>query len=240
MSGAALGSHTRGARPRDGIPVSVALAAWSACAALVSSLVLLGDDSHADATPAVGVARTATAGRLPDGRDEAGSLAVTAERVRASLPIRHAASLYGWGTLRLDAEPLEDEIRVRAIVDVPTRARRWSAPCDLALRVDGVEVRARAQPVGSRLKSGAYFDAVRFELGIDAVRRLARAGEIEGTLCDDPLLLGPAHRPTLSGFVESFDGIALPAVPSVETARERMPTDPDELPDDPDAHLEPA
>jgi hypothetical protein len=29
-------------------------------------------------------------------------------------------------------------------------------------------------------------------------------------------------------------------VPSVETARERMPTDPDELPDDPDAHLEPA
>jgi hypothetical protein len=211
------------------------------------ALFLLGVDRdvRADRSPTPGsdaeVARSVVSlGRLPDGRDEAGSFAITPERVRASLPIRHEASLYGWGTLRLDAEPLEDEITVRTIVDAPTASRRWSTQCDVVLYVDGAEVRSRAQPVGSRLKSGAYYDAIRFELGIDIVRRLARAEHVEGTLCGAPLALSPVQRSTLERFVEGFDDIALPVLPSIETEVERMPTDPDEIVDDPDAYLEPA
>jgi hypothetical protein len=250
MSGAVPMSVMRGARHRrDGIPVPLALSAWAAaCVAVGLALFLLGveRDVRADApsappsAPGTVAASTAVAGRLPDGREEAGSFAVTAERVRASLPIRHEASLYGWGTLRLDAEPLEDEITVRTIVDAPTASRRWSTACDVVLHVDGTEVRSRAQPVGSRLKSGAYYDAIRFELGIDTVRRLARAEHVEGTLCGAPLDLSPAQRATLEGFVEGFDDIALPVLPSIETEIERMPVDPDEVLDDPDTYLEPA
>lgn len=242
MSGAVPLFVMRGRR--DGIPVPVAVSAWAvACVAMGLALFLLGidRDARADAPSAhASVAPVTVPGRLPDGRDEAGSFAVTPDRVRASLPIRHEASLYGWGTLRLDAEPLEDEITVRTIVDAPTATRRWRTQCDVVLFVDGAEVRARAQPVGSRLKSGAYYDAIRFELGIDTVRHIARAEHVEGTLCGAPLALSPAQRSTLERFVEGFDDIALPVLPSVETEIERMPTDPDEILDDPDAYLEPA
>jgi hypothetical protein len=154
--------------------------------------------------------------------------------------MRHEPSLYGWGTLRLDAEPLEDEVTVRTIVDAPMQARRWTSQCEVVLAIDGLEVRAQATPVGTRLKSGVYYDAVRFELGIDTVRRLARAERVEGTVCGDPLTVPPVQRTTLESFVEGFDDLALPVMPPIETEIEIMPTDPDEIVDDPDAYLEPA
>lgn len=227
-----------------GIPVRVAVSAWAAGALAVGgSLLFLAADVgvHAEVPAAAPLEIVPLPpGRLPDGREEAGTLHVTPQRVRASLPVPHAPAVYGWGTVRLDAEPLQDELTVRTIVDAPTHARRWTTRCEVLLRIDGNEVRAQAQPVGTRLKSGVFYDAVRFELGIDTVRRLSRAEHIEGTLCGDPLTLLPTQRETLGRFVQGFDDLALPALPSRETPCERMPTDPDEPIDDPDTFLEPA
>ncbi|MBX7195815.1 MAG: hypothetical protein K1X94_27420 [Sandaracinaceae bacterium] len=240
--------HARGTTPR-GIPMRVAVSVWVAAFALVGgSLVLLGVEGRVQAEGAPGlptvptltathVARTT----LPDGRDEAGTLTISGDRIRAALPVRHEASLYGWGTVRLAADPLEDEVFVRTIVDAPTERRRWSAQCDVVLHVDEREVRVRAESVGTRMKSGVFYDALRFELGIDTVRALARAREVSGSVCGDPLVLSPAQRATLERFVEGFDAMALPpAVPPIETEIEIMPTDPDEVLDDADTYLEPA
>lgn len=241
MSGAVPSLTSRG------VPMPLALSVWAggALAVGLSLLVLASDrEVRAEAPTVLDPSRVAApllrAGRLPDGREEAGTLSLGSERVRASLPMRHEPSLYGWGTLRLDAEPLEDEVTVRTIVDAPMHERRWTSQCEVRLDLDGVEVRAQATPVGTRLKSGVYYDAVRFEIGIDTVRRLARADRVEGTVCGDPLTVSPVQRATLESFVEGFDDLALPVMPPIETELEIMPTDPDELLDDPDSYLEPA
>lgn len=250
MSGAVpwLSSRSRG------VPMPVAVSVWTAGALAVGlSLAVLAADpnvlaevpterglsDHDGAMEAL-TAPSPRGSRLPDGRDEAGTFSVGAERVRASLPMRHEPSVYGWGTVRLDAEPLSDEVTVHTIVDAPMAARRWTSQCEVVLDIDGTVVRATARSVGTRLKSGVFYDAVRFDLGIDTVRRLARADRVEGTVCGDPLTVLPAQRATLERFVEGFDDLALPVMPSIETELEIMPTDPDELLDDPDTYLEPA
>lgn len=245
MSGA-VPSLTNPSRASRGVPMPVAVSVWAGGALAVGlALFVLGADRDVRAeAPTILVtshppAPLLRAGRLPDGRDEAGTFSLGGDHVRASLPMRHEPSLYGWGTVRLDAEPLEDEVTVRTIIDAPMEHRRWIAQCDVVLDLDGTEVRTRATPVGTRLKSGVFYDAVRFELGIDTIRRLAQADRVEGSVCGDPLTVSPAQRATLESFVEGFDDLALPVMPPIETELEIMPTDPDEILDDPDSYLEP-
>ncbi len=251
MSGAVPSLTSRG------VPMPVAVSVWTAGAAAVALALLVlgaGDDVRAEAplhTLSLAPHSLASAslgarapllrqGRLPDGRDEAGTFTIGAEHVRASLPMPHEPSIYGWGTLRLDAEPLTDEVTVRTIIDAPMQHRRWISQCEVVLDIDGAVVRVPANPAGARLKSGVFYDALRFELGIDTVRRLARADRVAGTVCGDPLTMLPAQRATLESFVEGFDDLALPVLPPIETELEIMPTDPDEFLDDPDTYLEPA
>jgi hypothetical protein len=230
------------------IPVPVALSVWGVGARLLAlALVLAGlsPNAHASSEAQHGsgadVSDTqATGRRLPDGRDEAGDLSSGRGHVRASLPWANDAAVYGWGTVRLDAAPMENEITVRAIVDAPTSARRWSAPCELRVDVDGTEVRAAARPVGTRLKGGAFYDALRLELGIDVLRRMARAEAVRGEICGDPFELPEVQRATLRAFVDRFDELALPVAPPRESPPEVAPVDPEQRVEDPDTFLEPA
>lgn len=233
------------------IPVPVAVSVWAGGAGLLAAALLLagadGPRAMADAPGAPVASAQGAAGalggvgaRLPDGRDEAGSTSLSRGHLRASLPWQNDAAAWGWGTVRLDAEPTEDEITVRTIVDAPTSARRWTARCELRVEIDGDEVRAAAEPVGTRMKSGGYYDALRLELGIDVVRRMASAGTVRGEICGDPFELPEVQRETLRTFVEGFDGLALPTAPPREEPPALAPVDPEELVEDPDTYLEPA
>ncbi|GAB4196136.1 MAG: hypothetical protein OHK0013_03060 [Sandaracinaceae bacterium] len=230
------------------IPVPVALSVWGGGAGVLALALVLSGLSAREPEPSVDVvSRQATASapsgagrRLPDGRDEAGSLTSARGHLRASLPWANDAAVYGWGTVRLDAEPEENELTVRTIVDVPTRARRWSAACELRVDVDGTEVRVAAQPVGTRLKGGDFYDALRLEVGIDVLRRMARAHTVRGEICGDPFELPEVQRATLRAFVERFDALALPVAVPREERVPLAPADPEEIVEDPDALLEPA
>jgi len=226
------------------VPVRVALSVWAGGAAAVGlALLLLGAEGGARAEAPVAVASPvvmAVVSRPPPGRSEAGEVATSRGHVRASLPFRNDASIFGWGTVRLHSEPTADEVTVRTIIDAPTAERRWATRCDVVLRLDGDEVRAPAQPAGTPMKAGGFYDALRLELGIDTLRRMSSAESVTGDVCGDPLEITPAQRATIRGFVERFDALALPVAPSVETEPELAPVDPEELVEDPDAYLEPA
>jgi hypothetical protein len=230
------------------IPVRVAVSVWAGGAGLLAAALLLagadGPRAMADVEGTLGAALpedTAEGGaRLPDGRAEAGSTSLSHGHLRASLPWQNDAAAWGWGTVRLDAEPTEDEITVRTIVDAPTSSRRWASRCELRVEIDGDEVRAAAEPVGTRMKSGGFYDALRLELGIDVVRRMVHARTVRGEICGDPFELPEVQRETLRAFVEGFDALALPDPPAREEPPVLAPVDPEELVEDPDLYLEPA
>ena len=226
------------------VPVRVAVSVWVGGAAAVGlALLLLGAQGGARAEAPVAVSSPVAppiTARLPQVRSEAGEVASSRGHVRASLPYRNDASIFGWGTVRLHSEPTADEVTVRTIIDAPTEQRRWAARCDVVLSLDGAEVRVPAQPAGTPMKAGGFYDALRLELGIDTLRRISSADVVTGDVCGDPLEITPAQRATIRGFVERFDALALPVAPSLETEPELAPVDPEEPVEDPDTYLEPA
>ncbi len=215
------------------VPTPLAYAVWASGVAL--SLALLAqavDEPKAMPT----VAAPALVARAA--HDEHGHVEQTREHLRATLPWSNAHSVWGWGNVRFSAEPRMDEIGVITIVDAPRTARVWTNRCEVRLFVDGEEARVRAEPVGSRMTTGEFFDALRMEIGIDVLRRMSHAEEVHGDLCGEPFALPMAQRETLRAFVEAFDGMAMPIRGIEETEVESSPVDPDEIVDDPDTFLE--
>jgi len=212
----------------------LAFGIW-ASAPLLSLVLLLG---AVDETKAMPRAATPQTEALTPIHDEQGHIEQTAEHLRATLPWANAHSVWGWGNVRFSAEPRMDEIGVITIVDAPRTARVWTTRCEVRLFVDGEEARVGAEPVGSRMTTGDFFDALRMEIGIDVLRRMSRAQEVHGDLCGEPFALPVAQRETLRGFVEAFDGMAMPSSVMEETEVESAPVDPDALWEDPDTFLE--
>lgn len=154
---------------------------------------------------------------LPDGSPVAGWTAIegvaSAPALRAEIPWpNHGASL-GWGAMRIWGRPLEDVIRVSAIVDAPARARRWAATCEVHLRADGREISTVGGYVGRPMPQGVY-DAVRIDLDIEDLRAIARARRVEGVVCGDPMVIDAPQRATVRSFVEQFDDLAVPHGPT--------------------------
>ncbi len=230
---------TRSERGRRAVVSLCVLAATTLAAPVVSSGLappLTPSEPLARAArtpPEPSSARTAIAWRPSP------SLALAPDHLGASVPVPHAPALLGWGNIQLYARPLDDELFVRVVVGSPTREQRWSRPCDVVLRIDGDTIVQAAEPVGARVDDTLFHDALRFELRIDVVRRLARASHAESSFCGDRIGLGPEDRAILRRFVEEFDARALALPPQRETPVARMPTDPDAIVDDPDLFLEP-
>lgn len=167
---------------------------------------------------------------LPDGRPLGGRLRVdpvpSNPALRAELPWANHSSLYGWGSVRMSARPREDELMVRMIVDAPTAARRWAAECELELHGEGGTVRHHTRYVGQPMDGGAVYDAIRIELPIEEVRRMAAASRLHGTVCGDALELGSEQLATLRAFLTEFDDLATETRPSRATEALRAPEDP--------------
>lgn len=168
---------------------------------------------------------------LPDGRPLGGRLRVEADHLasaalRAELPWSNAESLYGWGSVRVMGRPREDELMVRVIIDAPTASRRWESQCELSLEGAAGTIARSARYVGRPMEDGAMYDAIRVELSIEEIRRLAAAHHIEGSVCGDPLALGPEQLETLRAFVDQFDELATRTRPGRATEAERAPEDP--------------
>lgn len=217
------------------IPTWLALGVWAGGSGLLLTL-LLGAVAREEA-PSAEPTPPAPLHTVVAPRD-ATRLEQTSEHLRATLPWSNPHSLWGWGNLRFSAEPRLDEIGVITIVDAPRSARVWTGHCEVRLWVDGEEAHLRAEAVGSRMKTGDFFDAIRMEIGIDVLRRMARAEEVRGDLCGEPLTLPTAQREALRAFVNAFDAMAMPNLPSDETELELAPADPDEVIEDPDTFLE--
>lgn len=170
---------------------------------------------------------------LPDGRPLGGhtSLEETDEtpHLRAELPWSNESSLYGWGSVRLIGRPREDELSVRVIVDAPARLRRWDAECSLAVDAQDTHIERRVRYAGAPMDGGAVYDAISVDLGVEDLRRLARAGTVAGTVCGDAIVLGEAQLRTLRDFLAQFDEIATRARPSRETELDVTPEDPEPL-----------
>jgi hypothetical protein len=216
------------------VPTWLAFAVWAFGAALPLTL-LVGAVAREEVPSIPDAPPPPTLTPVPI---EQGRMEQTREHLCATLPWENAHSLWGWGNVRFSAEPRLDEIGVITIVDAPRTARVWTSPCEVRLEVDGEVARVRAEPVGSRMKTGDFFDAIRMEIGIDVLRRMAHAREVHGDLCGEPFALPSSQRETLRGFVEAFDGMAMPRATSNETEVELAPVDPDEVIEDPDLFLE--
>ena len=225
----------RSSRAPVRVPTPLAFAIWAGGAAL-SLTLLLGAADRNKATPTA--AAPPQTAQLTAQRDEHGHIEQTHEHLRATLPWSNAHSVWGWGNVRFSAEPRMDEIGVITIVDAPRTARVWTSRCEVRLFVDGEEAIVRAEPVGSRMTTGDFFDALRMEIGIDVLRRMSRAEDVHGDLCGEPFAMPSVQRETLRGFVEAFDAMAMPAHRVEETKVESAPVDPDEVIDDPDTFLE--
>jgi hypothetical protein len=216
--GAAAGVGLGGASRRDGAPAVVSAPVRSVPPPSMPSLA----------------ARLPEA--LPDGRPLGGRLRVEADplataALRAELPWSNAESLYGWGSVRVVGRPREDELMVRVIIDSPTAERRWQSECALSLEALSVEAGAgtiarTARYVGRPMDDGAMYDAIRIDLSIEEVRRLASAESIAGSVCGDPLALGPEQLETLRAFVLQFDELATRRSPGRATETLRAPEDP--------------
>jgi hypothetical protein len=188
---------------------------------------LLAPTPPPTATPTAPIAEPT----LPDGRPLSGRLAIETPpnelpSLRAELPWSVPESFYGWGSVRLFGRPRENELTVNAIVDAPRPTGRWSSACEVAVTVDGAPVAIRASYVGAPMHGGVY-DAVRMELPIEAVRAMASAREVRGTICGDSFALLPAQRETLADFVRSFDALARPDRVPHETPAQMGPQEPD-------------
>lgn len=154
---------------------------------------------------------------LPDGSPLGGWMRVegasSAPEVRAEVPWPNGASILGWGAIRVWGRPLENVLRVSAIVDAPARARRWAARCEVRLQADERPIEAVGGYVGRPMGEGAY-DAVRIDLGIEDLRAIARAERVEGVVCGDRFVLEAPQRATVRRFIEAFDDLAIPRGPS--------------------------
>lgn len=167
---------------------------------------------------------------LPDGRPLGGRLRVEADHLptlRAELPWSNDASLYGWGSVRVVGRPRTDELEVRVIIDAPTASRRWESMCALHLEGEAGAVDRSAAYVGRPMVGGAMYDAIRVDMSIEEVRRLATASRIDGSVCGDRLALGPEALATLRAFVTEFDALATRTRPGRATEPLTAPEDPD-------------
>ncbi len=168
---------------------------------------------------------------LPDGRPVGGHLAIeeapnTLPSLRAELPWLASSTLYGWGSVRLLGRPRENELTVRAIVDAPREARRWTAACAVEVTMDGAPMTVRsASYVGAPMRGGVY-DAVRMDLPIETLRAMSVARDVHGTVCGDVFTLDAPQRATLAAFVEQFDQLARPDRAPAETRTEHGPREP--------------
>ena len=72
---------------------------------------------------------------------------------------------------------------------------------------------------------GGVYDAVRVDLPIEAIRAMAGAREVSGTICGDPIAIGEAQRETLRDFVRQFDALARPDRLPAATLPEPSPRD---------------
>lgn len=131
------------------------------------------------------------------------------------LRYRNGSALYGYGALSLWAQPDSDEIHVVALVDAPARRARWQQCRQAQLDIDGEALPFAARYVG-RAMNGAVYDAVRLELGIEAVRRMSKAHDLTATVCGDRVALSSAQRRSLVRFVSVFDRLAAPVRPEEE------------------------
>lgn len=154
---------------------------------------------------------------LPNGSPIRGWTAVegvaSAPALRAEVPWVNRDASLGWGAMRIWGRPLEDVVRVSAIVDAPARARRWAATCEVRLRADGREIVTTGGYVGRPMEQGVY-DAVRIDLGIEDLRAIGAAGAVEGVVCGDRFVLDAPQRATVQSFVEQFDDLAVPHGPT--------------------------
>lgn len=186
----------------------------------------VGRPAHLIAAPVAERAIT-----LPDGRPLSGRVRIeeapnALPALRAEVPWSVPDTLYGWGSVRLFAHPRENDLTVSAIVDAPSSAARWSTACEVSVALDGVLLPITASYVGAPMHGGVY-DAVRMELPIEAVRAIADAREVRGTICGDPFVLDDAQRGTLADFVRHFDLLARPDRVPRETPAQMGPHEPD-------------
>lgn len=130
--------------------------------------------------------------------------------LRSTLPYANRATILGYGGVQMWARPERDELIVGAIVDAPSKEARWRSCRGATLVFDGERLELPTTYIGAPMEGGVY-DAVRVELRIDQVRRMARARSLRGDVCGDPIELGAPQRGTIRRFVEWFDRIATPA-----------------------------
>lgn len=145
------------------------------------------------------------AGAPPAPAPEVGPELSVGEPLRLYLSYANPATTVGYGAVVLWARPKDDEIRVSAIIDAPSRTARWTSCRTAVLRNEQIEVEYMGRP----MESGTY-DAVRADLRIDQLRRLARRGPIRGNVCGDPIQLTEEHRRALQRFVDWFDRLEAP------------------------------
>lgn len=138
--------------------------------------------------------------------------AATAPSLRVQVPWSNGGAVGGWGALRFWGAPREDELRVHAILDAPASARRWGSTCEVRLRAAERELVLRAHYVGRPMSHGVY-DAVRVDLPIEDVRRLAAAPSVRGEVCGDPIELGAEQQRAVRLFLDRFDDLAVPTGP---------------------------
>lgn len=126
-------------------------------------------------------------------------------------PWSNSGASLGWGAVHLWARPGIDHVGVTAIIDAPADAARWSGCEAVGVRFGRAERLVSAvrieRPLGTTV--GVY-EAVRFQLDILQVRKLAAAPLITLDVCGDRLALTDAQRASLQRFVEWFDEIATP------------------------------
>lgn len=149
-------------------------------------------------------------GLRPEGELEVRQGTRSQPSLRATLPYANPAARLGYGGIQLWAGPERDELRLSAIIDAPAKETRWVGCTQVELWVDGELVSISARYVGGPMEGGVY-DAVQLELGIEQLRRLARARRARGAVCGDPLEIGASQRATLADFVDWFDRLAMPA-----------------------------
>lgn len=125
-------------------------------------------------------------------------------------PYGNAAALFGYGTVRMWARPERDEIRVTAIMDAPAKEARWRGCVQAELVADGRRIELAPDYIGRPMGTAGTYDAVRVELGIHDLRRIARAARVHGTVCGDPIALTASQRRSIARFVRWFDRIARP------------------------------
>ncbi len=135
------------------------------------------------------------------------------EREHPSLQLRfpyaNRSAMLGYGGVQMWARPVQDEIRVDAIIDAPAKEARWTR-CETAeLVADGRAIEVPVRYIGRPMQGGIY-DAVQLELGIHQLRAMARARHVAGAVCGDPIALSASERRLLARFVRFFDRIAEP------------------------------